>query len=252
MNYPRQPTTKLVTVFGQEIPIDNSNTQEMSSMQRFLHGPERPPFAYLPTDRGRSCGNPLQNRHLDYNQSYEAQSPWPVLNDYPRQCSPKMRLYCRLQPPAGVRVRATSCVPRACMHHTRREVPRSSTSIDYLILSDPILVSFLGVNCLSGGGSCALREIQFSPDEEPEQSVEEYERPDMKTEYGYEQEGDCKMEVDSDNYPDHEDTGLDNSLREAESVHPVSRDGDASDSEYQPASTSSQTTRREQAPYVEF
>jgi len=242
MNYSRQPTTKLVTVFGQEIPIDNSNTQDMSSMQRFLHGPERPPFAYLPTDRGRSCGNPLQNRHLDYNQSYEAQSPWPVLNEYPRQCSPDETIL-------SASTTSWSASPRDELRSSSMYAPysaRSPSEFDQHRLSYPEqsnITSFPG-ELPSGGGSCALREIQFSPDEEPEQSVEEYERPDMKTEYGYEQEGDCKMEVDSDNYPDHDDTGLDNSLREAESVHPVSRDGDASDSEYQPVSTSPQTTRR--------
>ncbi|KAF2806842.1 uncharacterized protein BDZ99DRAFT_465613 [Mytilinidion resinicola] len=234
MDYSRQYGTKVVNVFGTELPLEEQNTQDMSNMQRYFHGTL--PFApeYLHSDLSKHCGGSMQNQYLEHNGPLEPQSPWPTPEEHRRQCSPDDTIW-------SASSGSWSASPRDELQPSNMFARYSMTSqVGYPAhgMSYPeqqnANASFAD-QPMGGGSGIALREIQYAPDEEPEQSVEE---SDLKIEFAYEQETmGHKME-------DCDDSGLGESMRDAESVQPVSRDEDGSDSEYKPAVSSPTSKRR--------
>lgn len=225
-NNPYPSGTRLVHLYGHEIAIDDTASQDMTNMQRFLHGRERPPFmpGYLHTDLNLSQG-----------RQFERLPPWPSVDEYPRDPSPETiwSASSGSQAPQD-ELRSVRMLDRFS-YETPEAQPRNFLPYPNLDRSDNGIYS---PEITVGGGGINPREIQYDHDDEPEQSIEDYD-------YSYEPEPVyCKMEVDPDHYQDCQDSGMGESMRDAESVQPLSRNEDSSDSDYKPGSPKTRRRRR--------
>ncbi|KAF2626861.1 hypothetical protein BU25DRAFT_74001 [Macroventuria anomochaeta] len=96
---------------------------------------------------------------------------------------------------------------------------------------------FSDISYMSGtsGASISLKEIEYAH-QEPEPPIQEAESADIKQEATIESEQpSVKTETAPDTYREYTDSGIGNSVRDAESVQPVDfKDESASDSDYSP------------------
>ncbi|KAK5130690.1 hypothetical protein LTR16_001361 [Cryomyces antarcticus] len=230
---------KRLDVVDTELLSTTNSTRELSSMQRFLQNPERPLF--------RPASPHQMRQHYLKIQPYEAESRW---SKYPY----------RHPSPDGTTWSSSSGTSWSSCTADDRRLPHSSASLSqnyhgsaivqdsYYSGSSPFMYSN---ETHSGGDSfIALRQIQQYPDEEPDDS-EGYPCSDIKIESAAcEQEsiyfsGQTEVDV-SHNSRDVVDEGLGESIRDAESVQPCSKEEEEEedDPDYRPTSPSPALRRR--------
>ncbi|KAK5018299.1 hypothetical protein LTR39_001063 [Cryomyces antarcticus] len=230
---------KRLDVVDTELLSTTNSTRELSSMQRFLQNPERPLF--------RPASPHQMRQHYLKIQPYEAESRW---SKYPY----------RHPSPDGTTWSSSSGTSWSSCTADDRRLPHSSASLSqnyhgsaimqdsYYSGSSPFMYSN---ETHSGGDSfIALRQIQQYPDEEPDDS-EGYPCSDIRIESAAcEQEsiyfsGQTEVDV-SHNSRDVVDEGLGESIRDAESVQPCSKEEEEEedDPDYRPTSSSPALRRR--------
>ncbi|KAH7076768.1 hypothetical protein BKA63DRAFT_468709 [Paraphoma chrysanthemicola] len=105
---------------------------------------------------------------------------------------------------------------------------------------------------LHGGNLCNLRQLEYEPAPEPEPLMEEADDIDLKQEGCVHDHTSVKVEAAPTNgFREYADSGIGNSVREAESVEPIVTpeipEDPASDSDYSPTSSRSGKRRRSSA-----
>lgn len=221
--------SKTISLVGPELALDSASSQNLSNMQRYLSGPERPLFNadVFPLD-GSQRG---QTYHLD--AQYDAVGPW----HYPDQTAGKRS--------PDYHRSSWSASSSSSYNHSLPDEPSVATFSSSDPSSPPGMSSQDYFDCSfaayqpedSIGGSCALREIQQypSPSEDAEQQMDYDDSSDVKYEFTYEQEAPYYPSRVPPQMPDH-DEDLQVRMRDAESVQPVSKSEEDPDSDYTPAS----------------
>ncbi|KAF2197804.1 hypothetical protein GQ43DRAFT_190023 [Delitschia confertaspora ATCC 74209] len=234
MAYVHPPMEKKVFLFGEEIALGGAGIHSMSNMQRFLHGPEQPPFVhgFLHTKPNFNYGVTTQHYHIMQYQHHIPPFPSPEA-DYHRDTSPETTSSF------------TSHFPQNELRppHMYEHAYGSPDSFAHVKLPYPDHESIPGgayaPETLHAAGGIDPRDIQYDHDE-PEPSVEELERVDNKADLcSYEPEPAYnKTDIDVDNHY-HTDSAIGHSLRDPESVHPISPgpEAESSDSDYKPKKT---------------
>tara|TARA_R110002003_G_scaffold59_30_gene5416 strand:+ start:10075 stop:11571 length:1497 start_codon:yes stop_codon:yes gene_type:complete len=105
---------------------------------------------------------------------------------------------------------------------------------------------------MHGGNLCNLRQLEYEPAPEPEPIMEDVDDIDMKKEACEHDHVSVKLETTSPTaFREYADSGIGNSVREAESVEPIVSpdipEDPASDSDYSPSSSRSGKRRRSSA-----
>ncbi|KAK7520110.1 hypothetical protein IWZ03DRAFT_343601 [Phyllosticta citriasiana] len=233
-------SSKTISLLSPDSALDSASSQNLSNMQRYLSGPERPLFSadVFPL-HGSRREHGTRSYHLD--SQYDAVGPW----HYPDQIVGK----------------------RSPDYHRSSWSASSSSSYNHSLQDEPSVATFsssdpsspLGmasqdyVECRpfstyqpddSISGSCALREVQQypSPSEDAEQQMENDDSSDIKYEFTYEQEAPyypSRVENGDHHYsqvPEH-DEDLQVRMRDAESVQPVSKSEEDPDSDYTPSAS---------------
>ncbi|KAF2187090.1 hypothetical protein K469DRAFT_123483 [Zopfia rhizophila CBS 207.26] len=240
MHYPRHAMTRTVSVFGENITLDEARSQSRSNMQplqRFLNGPDRSPLA-----PGLLHAKFNQGMHPHSQNLMPYEQPWPSTEcgDYTRDVSPETSS-------SGSSSHATQNELRS-PHMLHRAPYGSPSDFSQSRMPYPNAEQLNGRAYTSevpmAGGSISLRDIEYNHDES-EPAIEEHDHIDTKPEFGYEQEPlYSRMEVDGDNYQSCPDSGIDCSIREPEEVQPMSPGDDSDVSEYTPSSSKVNKKRR--------
>lgn len=230
---------------GTTLQLDAPNVKAVSSMQRFLEADEHDPFTpeMLRAEAHGQYEGPRMYHRLDFSQSYESRFP----DYYGRHCSPE-----------GTTCSSSSgglSVSRSDEPHSSAFIPQysfgaQSDSIqNALPYSMPPHLYAYSPELSRHGGSCALSDIQNYPDESLEQAMDGYEQNDTKLEHDHYDGDNIHVRPLAQHHGEvythnHEDEGIGESIRDAESVQPCSHEDDASDSDYKPSSPTSVTAKR--------
>jgi len=233
-NHSHHPRT--VNVFGEEVLLDDYHHQNMSSMQRYLSGQERPfTHGFL-----HSRHNEIYDSNLPFAGQHPIRAaPFPANDvEFPRDPSPETASSY------------TSYAPQNELHSSRMlEQPRYGSPSDYPQARLPYTPEPRSGGAYSEapltGGSIDPRAIEYEHDE-PAPTVEEGADNNVEMS-GYDQETSyIKMDVGGpDGY--HTDSAIGQSLRDPESVHPVSPGAESDDSDYKPSGPTKQKKRNPQS-----
>jgi hypothetical protein len=197
-----------------------TSMQSAQPMQRFMSDPSSLPLGML------HAKFPLND---PYEEHYMQQ--WPLPD------------YCRNPSPDRTSISGTSSYATQndlCSPHAVHVVPHDS-SMEYTQMphTDASFEYSDGAAHLPGASSydrnCTLRELEYDP-QDLEHIIEETETTSLKQEAALEPEhAVVTPETVSDGCREHPDSGIGNSVRDAESVQPVdSTEEPASDSDYSP------------------
>ncbi|KAL1635539.1 hypothetical protein SLS56_001590 [Neofusicoccum ribis] len=244
-----RPNQRGYNLFGSEVALDTAPAAAMSSMQRYLSGPERLLFEtnVFSSDR--------EPRRFDFDPRFEPQAPWPYPEKHPRQRSPDN---CRssLSVSSGSSSYnfsqqddlSTNSFSSPDAGSSPREYGSHDITYDY----KPFPAYSMEDATVGAGGSCTLQDIQQypSPCEDTEPPMEYDDCPDMKMGYACEQETILfhgKMEADDHHHCAHlqEDDVI--RVRDAESVKPVVKHEEDADSDYSPQTAKRRRRRTSQS-----
>ncbi|KAH7060618.1 hypothetical protein B0J12DRAFT_736935 [Macrophomina phaseolina] len=204
----------------------------MSSMQRYLSGPERTLFETNVFELDRLSDR--EPRRFDFDPRYESQAPWPYPEKDLRQRSPDN--YCSSWSVSSAS--SYNCSYQDEPNANRFGSPEGVSSPPHSEYRHFPTYS-LEEATLGAGGSCTLQDIQQypSPAEDTDLPGEYDDCTDIKVGYACEQETVLfhgKMEPDNQHSCAHlqeEDTIR---VREAESVKPALKKEDDADSDWKP------------------
>lgn len=232
---------RLIPGFGTDISLDTRNRQRMSTMQRFL---DQPPF--MPGCLRAEPGRPYElSGQFNFDQPYRPRSLWPIMDEYQRHPSPDDTIWSASSGgSSGLHLEDRSPPESFCCTQDGRLSCSSRKFPHYMEHLDRRSELF------AGGDSCiTLSDIQQVPDEDPVQSAEDSDR-DIRFAYaaydsdphGYP----VKVEAEVNQYShDYQDSGVGESIRDAESVQPCGQDDeDSEDADYNPPATSPRPAKR--------
>lgn len=232
-------SSKTMSLLAPDLVLDSASSQNLSNMQRYLSGPERPLFsAHVFPLHGSRREHGTPSYHLD--SQHDAVGPW----HYHQTLGKKSPDYHRS---------SWSASSSSSYNHSLPDEPSVATFSSSDPSSPLAMASQDYVECRpfstyqpedSVSGSCALREIQQypSPSEDAEQPMDYDDSSDIKYEFTYEQEAPyypSRAENGNHHYsqvPEH-DEDLQVRMREAESVQPVSKSEEDADSDYAPSAS---------------